>query len=87
MVDGRYYARGDRTTRRLTDAEEVQYHSQRANQENRVASLLGEEILRDPWKPGEADNGHFFIVAEPLVGRHDLMISLTCWPLRARQPA
>lgn len=76
MVDGRYYARGDRTTRRLTDAEVVQYHARRENQEDRVAGILREELLRDPIPTTVQTNGHFYIVVEPLQARRDLLLDV-----------
>ncbi|MGC5173271.1 helix-turn-helix domain-containing protein [Microbacterium sp. DT81.1] len=47
MVDSRYFARGDRTTRKLTDAEVVRFHSQRHGQEERLGALLRDEIERE----------------------------------------
>lgn len=76
MVDGRYYARGDRTTRRLTDAEVVRYHTRRENISDRITALLDEEIKRDPYEPDDQRNGHFYIVVEPLQARGDLLLDV-----------
>lgn len=64
MVDGVYPARGERTTRRMTDAEVARVHVQRGSRESLVESLLLEEIRRDPFA-GRSKFGHIHAVGEP----------------------
>lgn len=47
MVDGRYPARGDRTKRRLTDAEVVRLHATRESQDARALRVLAAWASRD----------------------------------------
>lgn len=66
MVDGRYPARGDRTKRRLTDAEVVRFHANRESQDARISSLLTSWASRDVVPTERRENGHLYLVAEPL---------------------
>lgn len=56
MVDGRYYGRGERTNRILTDADVLRLHQQRRNDRQRVRDALDELRSRDPF-PGARLNG------------------------------
>lgn len=64
MVDGEYWGRIDRTKGRLTDAQVVRLHSQRQSVTNHLASMLNEEIGRDPVP--RAEEGHLYLVAWPI---------------------
>ena len=66
MVSGIYYARGERTARRLTDAEVVRLHGLRQRQDQRIRDLLEAEIERDPVPTDRRSRGHLYLVAEPL---------------------
>lgn len=68
MVSGVYYARGERTTRRLTDAEVAALHRLREQRDRIADRLLDEEIARDPVPEGVRENGHLYLVAEPMSG-------------------
>ena len=74
MVGGIYYARGDRTTRRMADAEVVRMHLARRDQSERIRDLLGKEILRDPIPEGAL--GHLFLVALPLLAHAGMAADL-----------
>lgn len=75
MVDGRYYGRGERTNRILTDADVLRLHQQRRNDRQRVWDALDELRSRDPF-PGtrlngdmaqrpRAQYGHLYLTATP----------------------
>lgn len=66
MVDGRYPARGDRTKRRLTDAEVVRLHAARENQDLRTTRLLEAWTSRELRPSHRRTNGHLYVIAEPL---------------------
>lgn len=67
MVDGRYYARGDRTNRTLTDADVVQLHAGRERREDEVRRILDEWTARPVVDSGTRRSGHLHLVAEPLI--------------------
>lgn len=67
MVDGRYFARADRTKRRLTDAEVVQLHSGRSSAESQIAALLATWVGRRIALAGERQVGRLYLVGEPLM--------------------
>lgn len=66
MVDGRYPARGDRTKRRLTDAEVIRLHAARENQDVRITRILENWAARDLRPSHRRTNGHLYVIAEPL---------------------
>lgn len=66
MVDGRYYARAERTTRILAAPEVLRLHARRESFENRGAQLLDVEVERDHVPKGARQNGHLYLVAHPL---------------------
>lgn len=67
MVDGRYYARGDRTKRRLTDAEVVQMHANRDSEASRVQHALDAWVKRSIPMAERRKVGRLYIVGEPLL--------------------
>jgi len=76
MVDGRYYGRGERGIRVLSDAEVIRLHQMRALETERIEQTL-KEASADAHQqlPGDsAKVGRLVIVAEPApVQRGDLM--------------
>ncbi|GAA4193311.1 hypothetical protein GCM10022288_26900 [Gryllotalpicola kribbensis] len=80
MVDGVYYGRGERTRRRLSDAEVVRHHQARKREEDRLLALLHEEIERDPVPAASRQNGHLYLVAEPLSASRNVAQSLVRAP-------
>lgn len=75
MVQSKYVARGDRTTRRMTDAEVVLQHQRRQNEDDRIRAILRDEVDRDPWA---GTHGRFeadlILVAEPLRAQRHIML-------------
>jgi len=75
MVDGRYYGRGERTNRILTDADVLRLHQQRRNDRQRARDALDELRSRDPFPgarvngdaadPPHAQYGHLYLTATP----------------------
>lgn len=65
MVDGRYYARAERTRRILSDAEILRLHTQRESLEAQADRLLDIEIKRDPVESARK-LGHLYLVAQPV---------------------
>lgn len=66
MVDDRYHGRGERTTRKLTDAEVLALHGRRESTEVRVGRLLDRDIAREPVAESSRRLGHMYLVAEPV---------------------
>ena len=66
MVDGRYYARAERTRRIMPDAEVVRLHAQRESLEERAGRLLDAEIAREPVPAVARRLGHLYLIAQPL---------------------
>ena len=66
MVDGRYYARAERTKRVLSDAEVLRLHAQRDSLDDQVERLLNEEVARDPVPHDQRQLGHLYLVAQPI---------------------
>lgn len=75
MVDGRYYGRGERTNRVLSDADVLRLHQQRRNQRERVREALEDLRSRDPFPGARVDGdaaqrpraqyGHLYLTAAP----------------------
>lgn len=76
MVDGRYYGRGDKTRRQLSDAEVIRLHERRRNSERTALDLLHKEFERDPVPPEERQQAHLFLLAEPVSGRPGMLLNL-----------
>lgn len=66
MVDGRYYARNERTRRVLQDSEVLRFHTRRESVEERAGQLLDAEIGREPVPDLERRLGHIYLVAQPI---------------------
>lgn len=75
MVDNRYYGRGERTNRVLSDADVLRLHSQRRNADQVVHNALTSIQERDPFPPSRPGGvtigtpqprfGHLYLVAIP----------------------
>ena len=82
MVDSRYIGRGDKTKRYLTDPEVIRLHQQRKNYDLDTLALLAAEFDRDLFADIDREQAHAFLVAEPLTGRPDMLLSLTDVPIQ-----
>lgn len=82
MVDGRYYARGDRTKRRLTDGDVVAMHAAREPEHARVLRMLDDWSSRDVVASGrEQQRGHLYVVGLPLATiRHGSFLDVSRAP-------
>lgn len=73
MVGGIYYARNDRTTRRLSDAEVVRLHRARASDVDVAAAALDALEQADGTPYGASNrHGRLYVVAQPLSGSPSL---------------
>lgn len=86
MVDNVYYARGERTTRRLNDAEVARLHALRNEQEAVADAALDEALAADPVTSSAAKLGHLFVVAQPLMAPQTVAEQLV-WDGRNRLQA
>ena len=74
MVDGRYWARGERTRYALSDPEVQRYHQLVLKGQQDAADLLGAEVGRDPAaEAGLTAHAHLFGIAQPVGARSDLL--------------
>jgi hypothetical protein len=74
MVDGRYWARGERTRYVLADAEVQRYHQLTQQGQSNAANLLNAEVRRDPARAvGLTAHAHLFGIARPVDARRDLL--------------
>lgn len=85
MVDGKYLGRGDKTKRYLTHPEVVRHHQQHAGDERSGLTQLQAEFDRDLFDSPEREQAHGFWIAEPMVGRPEMLLSLTDVPLKRQQ--
>lgn len=72
MVDGKYYGRGDKTRHQLSDSEVERLHAARRTLHDEAGRLLDEEITRDPYPAELRQEGHLYLVAQPLHAAPDL---------------
>jgi hypothetical protein len=84
MVDGAYYARGDKTRRRLSDAEVLQLHTARQQAPSRVERMLDDYIARDPVPAELRAQAHLYFVAAPLLPRHEMLVDVVAGQERHR---
>ena len=79
MVDGRYYGRGERSKRALSNAEVLRLHERRDSLGEQTERLLDEEIAREPVPLQARRLGHLYLVAQPINAcrrlAHDLVRS------------
>lgn len=66
MVEGRYYARVDKTKQRMSDAAVVQAHASRRHVADQVQDELDAWVSRDVVGDVLRLSGHLHVVAEPL---------------------
>lgn len=86
MVDGRYYGRGERTNRTLSDADVLRFHSRRRNGEDVLRSVLTDLQRKDPFPSARPEGdltaapqarlGHLYLVATPRRARPGLAETL-----------
>ena len=76
MVEGVYFARGDRTKRRLSDAEVLRLHAARRAQSEWAQQLLKALMERDPVPIADQVTGHLYMIAEPVLERAESAIDL-----------
>jgi hypothetical protein len=74
MVDGRYWGRGARTKRQLTDREVEHLHDRRRRLADDAAEHLDSFVQLDPIP--DDDHGHLFLVGVPLGASPDLLVPL-----------
>lgn len=74
MVDGRYRGRGDTTNIVLSDAEVLRLHDRRQVIDSNIATLLQQEIERDPTSDSQREQAHMFVVAEPVSRRSAMLL-------------
>lgn len=66
MVGGRYYGRGDTTTRQLHDIEVRALWARHLDRRERIADLLTRELEREPVAEADRTNARLFVVAQPI---------------------
>lgn len=74
MVDSVYRGRGDTTNIRLGDADVRRIRDQRRQGEFDIRAVLRSEVERDPIDGDERQNGHLFIVAEPVFADAEMLV-------------
>jgi hypothetical protein len=74
MVDGRYWARGEKTRYPLSDPEVQRYHQLVLKGQRDATDLLHVEVRRDPAAAaGLTAYAHLFGIAQPVGTRRDLL--------------
>ena len=76
MVDHSYWARGDRTKLRLSDAEVVRLHERRRSWERRAIETLDALVAADPVPEQDRRLAHLFLAALPVPGRTAMVLDL-----------
>lgn len=74
MVDNIYRGRGDTTNIRLSDAEVRRIRGQRRQGEFDILAILQAEVGRDPVAGEGRQNGHLFVVAEPVFSESEMLL-------------
>lgn len=74
MVDSVYRGRGDTTNIRLGDADVRRIRDQRRQGEFDIRAILRAEVERDPIEGDGRQNGHLFIVAEPVFADAEMLV-------------
>ena len=74
MVDGRYWARGEKTRHALSDPEVQRYHQLALQGQRDATDLLDAEVRRDPAAAARLTaHAHLFVIAQPVGARTDLL--------------
>ncbi len=76
MVENKYIGRGDKTKIYLSDAEVTRLHDRRNASMKDGAKLMRHEFSLDPIPLDKRKNAHLFVLAEPLPGREEMLLSL-----------
>ena len=76
MVDSIYRGRGDTTNIRLSDAEVRRIRDERRQGEFDIRAILRAEVERDPISGDGRENGHLFVVAEPVFANPEMLVSV-----------
>lgn len=76
MVEHAYWARGDKTKYRLSDAEVLRLHERRRSWERTALERLTAVVAADPVPEERRRLAHLFIVAVPVPGRDRLVLDL-----------
>jgi hypothetical protein len=66
MVDGRYYGRGDASSRPLTDIEVRALWGRHLDRRDHISDLISTEIEREPVPVEDRTNARLFVVAQPV---------------------
>lgn len=74
MVNNVYRGRGDTTNIRLSDAEVRRIRDERRQGEFDIRAILRTEIERDPISGDGRENGHLFVVAEPVFANPEMLV-------------
>jgi len=85
MVDHVYWARGDKTKFRLSDAEVLRLHERRRGWERKAVETLGALIAADPVPEKDRRLAHLFLTALPVPGKAGMVLDLigeTDWQRR-----
>lgn len=76
MVNHAYWARGDKTKYRLSDAEVLRLHERRGSWDHRGLERLDALVAADPVPQEHRRLAHLFILAVPVPGRPGLILDL-----------
>jgi hypothetical protein len=76
MVDSIYRGRGDTTNIRLSDAEVRRIRDERRQGEFDIRAILRAEVERDPISGDGRENGHLFVVAEPVFANPEMLVPI-----------
>ena len=85
MVDHAYWARGDKTKFRLSDAEVMRLHERRRSWERRAVETLDALVAADPVPEHDRRLAHLFLAALPVPGKSGMVLDLlgdTDWQRR-----
>jgi hypothetical protein len=77
MVDGKYYARGDKTNRVLSHAEVFRIHERNVAVQRSILSEAREALENARTQYPDASSALVFVLAKPLGAREDLLSRLT----------
>lgn len=87
MIDSVYRGRGDTTNTRLSDAEVRRTRDQRRQGEFDIRAILRAEVERDPINGEARQNGHLFVVAEPVFADAEMLLPVAGEKWREWLPA
>jgi len=73
QVGSQYRGRSDRTNMVLSDVEVRRIMAEREERQRDIAALLQDEVARDPTGPDLRNQGHLFVVAQPIRAHRHLL--------------